>query len=208
MPVPPASSSDCRVPGDPGTGPAPAAREQPSTAELRDLLAVARQAAIRSGAGGADADDVAQLLVQRLWSAWDAPHIVAARRRGPNAWNSYVRAAARNAVHDQRRSERRRRGREKWAATPARRPPSPARPGSQPPSLPPGTEAVNEYLVRLELLEVIRSGLTDRERVVAWRLLFEGWSVDRVAEDLGLSTRTVRHVRSVAIAKIRAALTA
>ncbi len=214
MPTPPSDRSDEPVrPGRPlqpqGTdrsvswsGPGVSPRE------LGDLWVIARKAAFWAGAGDADADDVAQVVTERLWRTWERPHIRTARRRGSASWNAYVAVAARNAWRDLDRSHRRRRTREITSATSTARVSLPIRPGSShhasvPPTL---ANEIDEYLARLEIVEVIKTQLTHRQQQVAWHIFVDGWSVIRVANELGLSQHTIRRHKAKAIACIRAAL--
>jgi DNA-directed RNA polymerase specialized sigma24 family protein len=114
--------------------------------------------------------------------------------------------AGRNAWRDLDRSNRRRRAREMGAAGTATSR-SPVRPGVHR-QLPETPSAIDEYLARLEIVEVIRTQLTRRQQMVALRIFVDGWSLERVADQIGLSPRMVREEKAKAIAQIRKALLA
>jgi RNA polymerase sigma factor (sigma-70 family) len=175
---------------------------------MRDIWALARKAAIWAGAGDADADDVAQCVTMRLWLTWDRPNIKAARRRGVSSWNGYVVIAGRNAWRDLSRSDRRRQAREVRSAALTSNAPLPVRPG---PSLrarvySTRVDDIDEYLARIEIVDAIATQLTGRQQRVAWHIFVDGWSVTRVASELGLTRHTVRVIRTKATTRIRAAL--
>ena len=199
MPTPPPTrQTDNESPRPRGSG---RPNEPPN---LHSIWTLARRAAMRVGASEADADDVAQIVTERLWRTWDDSHVRAARGRGPDAWDAYVVVAGRNALRDLVRSRRRRQAREQGVAAPEVRPPPAARPGVQRSPLV-SPSAIDEYLARLEIAAAIKE-LPGRQRYVAWRIFIDGWSLERVGNELGLSPRTIREDKSKALAGIRAAL--
>lgn len=209
MPMPPTHQSAPRQPQRPDE-PREASGSEPgmSPQELHDVWDLARKAAIWAGASDADADDVAQNVTTRLWQTWHRPHIKAARQRGASSWSAYVLVVGRNAWRDLSRSDRRRQAREVRSATSIASAPLPARPGSSrrvPASLA-AVDNIDEYLVRFEIVEVIAQGLSGRQQRVAWHTFVDGWSVTRVARELGLTRHTVRVIRTKATARIRLAL--
>ncbi|MGF1596085.1 MAG: sigma-70 family RNA polymerase sigma factor [Acidimicrobiales bacterium] len=178
---------------------------------LAEVRSTAHRAVLRSGADPSEADDVAQIVVERIWRRWDEPHIRTARNRERRWWLNYLGVAARRALSDLRRSEGRRRGRELAAVSPIAGPPLPARPGhGQHATLtaPTSLDEIDDYLAQLTIAEVAHTQLTGRQRRIGQALFIDGWTVGRTAEHLGVSERTVRSDRRSMIAIIRDALLA
>jgi RNA polymerase sigma factor (sigma-70 family) len=69
-------------------------------------------------------------------------------------------------------------------------------------------DPIDDYLARLEIAEVIATYLTDRQQQIAFYIFVEGWTITRVADELGISRDTVRKDKARLIARIRLALRA
>lgn len=175
---------------------------------LIEVLAVARMAALREGACASDADEVAQIVVERLWRKWGQPSVVSARQKGRTAWRRYVAKSARHALMDHRRSEGRRWRRER-TASPLFRPRLPDRPGAggrRALVAPSPADEIDEYLARRLIAQAMLTELTERQLEVAVLFFIDGWSTAEVAERLGVSARTIRSDRKEIVERIRAAL--
>ena len=199
--------TDCTGPQVPDE---PTGTTGPTDADIEWIWAIARTVARVLGAKDAVVEDVEQITAAKLAERWQDPNVVAARGLGPRRWKSYVGTTARNAYFDQRRKERRRADRERRAS-------------GGPPSAPqrPGTERMTEhppsdterYLARVQAKDLIEELLEGRQRFVAARWFIDGHSITEIADELGLSTRTIRSdlqairgiLRDVVIGDIRIA---
>ena len=174
---------------------------QPTDHELKTARNIAFRAARAAGSADADADDVAQSVLEKLVTRWHSPKLVAVRHRGERAWTAYVAAMGRNAFIDLVRSKERRRAREEKAGDrPASK--APSRPGVQRQQRAQRSD-VDLYLARVALLELVYgSGLSRRQESVVILHFVEGLTSAEIAEHLDITAQTARKHLRLAIGKL------
>jgi RNA polymerase sigma factor (sigma-70 family) len=166
---------------------------------------VARRAAAKSGASGAQLDDVCQIVAERLVSKWDDRHIVLARQRHDTAWLAYVAVMTRNAFLDLLREESRRRQRELKSSQLVDGGPLAVRSGvlrswQRDPS------DVDRYLARQLVIDTVDECLLGRLREIALLVYVDGLSTRQISARLGLSIRTVNADKQAIVERLRATL--
>lgn len=178
----------------------------PSPAEARELLDVARLGARAAGAKGADIDDVAQAVAERLTAKWSAVHVVAARNRGRRGWHAYIARSAKNEYRDLGR-KRLREMRRVHRIAHGDGEPLVDRPGvHRPPRS--GPSDVDRYLGRRIIADLIDEvpGLNAGHRQVLVLHLLDGLSTTEIAARLDLSIREVNRRKQHGLAVLRAAV--
>ena len=180
-----------------------AARSQPSPREVRELLEIARLAAINEGAQHHELDDIASITASKLTERWNDTGVQAARNNGPSAWHRYISVTARHSFYDMLRTQQRDRDRQAKASGLSTEPNN-DRPGVQRAAESPPT-AIDDYVSARIVLDLIdEAGLSERERNVMALTVIEGLGTHQIGERLGLSDQVVNRHRRDAIAKLRA----
>lgn len=163
----------------------------------KNILEIARRTARSYGATAHEADDVAQQLVVKFIRRWDDLGLAESRRRGSNAWNSYVARAARNAHIDFIRQNARRQVRERKAVGADES--AFAKPSEQ--ALPRDISGIEAYLARLAVIEASALLESERQRDVIRLVFIEGLSAVEVGHVLGIDSQTARlHLRNAVTA--------
>lgn len=163
----------------------------PAPEDFRKILVWARIAALRRGVDDIEADEVAQVTVEKIWRRWDQPNLAAARARGEERWKAYVFKIALNTYRDLVRGHQRRLSRQQRASDlPDELPVE--RPGTLRPTI--GEAAVN-HAGRLVLMEML-AVLPLRRREIVFLRLEKGQTNREIAELLQIEPQTVRkHLR-------------
>lgn len=172
--------------------------------EAKDVLSWARQAALSRGANAHEADEVAQITLEKLWLRWDSAGVAAARTAGPERWSAYVRTVAFNAHKDQIR------GYQRWMDRarqdlPAVDPDRVGRPNVIRRPLIAGV--AGSHIARLLLVEQLAQ-LPDRQRRIAFLRIEVGMSNREVARELEIQPQTVRKHFRLALDVLREQLQA
>ncbi|MEM9133931.1 MAG: sigma-70 family RNA polymerase sigma factor [Actinomycetota bacterium] len=164
---------------------------------------MARLAARAARARPDEVDDLEQVVIEKLLTKWDLPHIEAARERGADSWKGYVIQVARNALTDMRRKAGRTVDRERRATAGVDGEPLEQRPGVLRSVAAPDSN-VDAYLARLAIIDSLDdAGLTAREQEVLTLILLDGATVKEIAETLSISRRRVRELRQTGQHKLR-----
>lgn len=161
--------------------------DEPTEAQLTEVLAVARRAAVAAGATPTDADDVAQATVVKLLERWNAGHVAVARTSGgAPRWRAYVAATARNVYTDSIRTHSRRVAREQRAGQLFEERPRPGGRADEP-----SYDHIEQAVMRSVLLELVTQ-MPSHLRECMWLVYVEQYTVAEVAAYLALDRSTVR----------------
>ena len=131
---------------------------------------VARQVARRWAGSGLEADDLSQEALLRAVESFSS-------LRDPAALVNWLQMVVRrSANHDARRGRRKR---PLWS-------------GGSDPEVLPSLEALPDFHVDVRLLLTLLDGLSEEERNCLWLRRAEGWRIEEIASETGLSVSTIR----------------
>ena len=133
-------------------------------------MIVARQVARRWAGSGLEADDLSQEALLRAVESFSS-------LRDPAALVNWLQMVVRrSANHDARRGRRKR---PLWS-------------GGSDPEVLPSLEALPDFHVDVRLLLTLLDGLSEEERNCLWLRRAEGWRIEEIASETGLSVSTIR----------------
>jgi len=133
-------------------------------------VVVARQLARRWAGKGLDADDLSQEALLRAVESFSS-------LRDPSALVNWLQMVVRRSVnHDARKGRRKR----------------PLLSGGSDPEILPSLDALPDFQVDVRLLLALLDGLPEEERCCIWLRRAEGWRIQEIASETGLSISTIR----------------